>query len=114
MHTMATALYYVFSKPYVKKYPPLAVTAWAYLVAALCMGITAVWYNMVYGLNWILPADAYGPLVYWIVICSVCGYNAIAWSMTHLPATQVSSNLTTLSQEAASSSRLPHSYACSL
>eukprot|EP00210_Caulerpa_lentillifera_P008599 g8203.t1 len=89
LNTVAMALYYVFAKPVLGNYPPMAVAAWAYMIAATIMGITAVFYNQVYQLDWYLPQDAYGPLFYWIFICSVCGYYIIAWAMANLPSTQV-------------------------
>lgn len=90
LNTVAMALYYIYAKPMMTQYPPMSVAAWAYVTAAFCMGCTALWYNRYYQHAWYLPQEAYGPLAYWIVICSVCGYTIIAWGMKHLPSTQVS------------------------
>ena len=88
-NTIAMALYYIYAKPILALYPPMAVAAWAYIIAALLMGFTAIWYNQLYQHTWYLPEAAYGPLLYWIVVCSICGYYIIAWAMKHLPSTQV-------------------------
>ena len=36
-----------------------------------------------------LPETLYGPLLYWIVVCSVAGYYFVTWATQHLPASQV-------------------------
>ena len=41
LNTLAMAVYYLCVKQLVQKYPALCVAAWAYIVAALCMGLTA-------------------------------------------------------------------------
>lgn len=89
LNTIAMALYYVFAKPVLGNYPPITVAAWGYMIAASIMGITAVFYNQFFQLEWYLPQDAFGPLMYWILICSVCGYYIIAWAIANLPSTQV-------------------------
>jgi len=89
LNTIAMALYYIYAKPFLTLYSPMSVAAWAYVVAAACMGVTAIWYNQFYEHSWYLPQAAYGPLAFWIVICSICGYTIIAWGMKHLPSTQV-------------------------
>lgn len=86
-NTAAMAVYYVYAKQLVARYPPLLVAAWAYVVAAALMGVAAV---MVVPLpRWPLPAPLLGPLAYWVVICSVLGYYVVAWGMQTLPASQV-------------------------
>ena len=86
-NTAAMAVYYVYAKQLVARYPPVLVAAWAYVVAAALMGVAAV---MVVPLpRWPLPAPLLGPLAYWVVICSVLGYYVVAWGMQTLPASQV-------------------------
>lgn len=87
VNTLAMAVYYVVSKQMVAKYPPICVAAWAYLVAATCMGLTAAVHTD--AADWHFPRSMVVPLLYWIVVCSVAGYYAVTWAMRHLPASQV-------------------------
>lgn len=64
-------------------------TAWAYLPAALLMGGTAA--ASAPASAWRLPAALVGPLAYWVLVCSVAGYAAVAWAAARLPASQVAS-----------------------
>ena len=41
LNTLAMAVYYLCVKQLVQKYPAMCVAAWAYMVAATCMGLTA-------------------------------------------------------------------------
>lgn len=88
-NTIMVAIYYIYAKPILTNYPPMLVTAWAYVSAAFFMGITACLKNYNHRNNWILPANAIGPLLFWIFICSVIGYYVIFWSITILPSSQV-------------------------
>ena len=45
MGLRATSLYVIRSKPLLRRFPALAVTAWSYMVAALFMAVTAVALN---------------------------------------------------------------------
>jgi len=38
---------------------------------------------------WRLPSALAGPLTYWVLVCSVAGYAAVAWAASRLPASQV-------------------------
>lgn len=87
INTLAMAVYYVVSKQMVARYPPICVAAWAYLVAASCMGLTAAVHTD--AADWHFPRSMVVPLLYWIVVCSVGGYYAVTWAMRHLPASQV-------------------------
>ncbi|GMH40336.1 hypothetical protein BSKO_08240 [Bryopsis sp. KO-2023] len=89
LNVVAMSVYYILVKPLLAVYPPMAVAAWAYIVAAAEMGLTAYLSNHTHPEGWYLPAAVMGPLVYWIFVCSVGGYYIIAWSMTHLPSSQV-------------------------
>lgn len=64
----------------------MCIAAWAYITAAIAMGTTAVLFVEPPG--WELPAALMGPLVYWILICSVLGYYIVTWATQHLPASQ--------------------------
>ena len=55
----------------------MCVAAWAYITAATCMGVTAALF--VERSDWELPAALFGPLLYWIFICSVAGYYIVTW-----------------------------------
>ena len=39
--------------------------------------------------DWKLPEALYGPMVYWIFVCSVMGYYVVTFATQHLPASQV-------------------------
>ncbi|CAK0782743.1 hypothetical protein CVIRNUC_005938 [Coccomyxa viridis] len=87
MNTLAMALYYLSAKQLVMRYPAMCVAAWAYITAALSMGITALLF--VERSGWEVPRQLLGPLVYWIFVCSVLGYYVVTWATQHLPASQV-------------------------
>ncbi len=86
-NTLAMAIYFITAKQLVLKYPPMCVAAWAYIIAAVCMGIAAVAY--VDQKDWSLPSIMLGPLAYWVVVCSVIGYYVVTWATQYLPASQV-------------------------
>lgn len=86
-NTAAMAVYYVYAKQLVSRYPPVAVAAWAYAVAAALMACAAV--TVAPLSRWPLPSALIGPLLYWVLICSVFGYFVVAWGMQTLPASQV-------------------------
>ena len=73
----------------------MCVAAWAYITAAVCMGITAGLF--VDRREWHLPSSLMGPLLYWIVICSVLGYYIVTFATQHLPASQVCTTSSTTS-----------------
>eukprot|EP00891_Asterochloris_glomerata_P006068 jgi/Astpho2/6068/fgenesh1_pg.00084_%23_57_t len=83
----SNSVYYLAAKQLVLRYTPMCVAAWAYIVAAACMGLTAG--VAVERSRWELPETLYGPLLYWIVVCSVAGYYFVTWATQHLPASQV-------------------------
>jgi drug/metabolite transporter (DMT)-like permease len=87
INTFAMAVYYIVSKQMVQRYPAICVAAWAYLVAATCMGLAAAAFTT--PADWHFPRAMVGPLIYWIIVCSVAGYYAVTWAMRHLPASQV-------------------------
>lgn len=87
-NTLAMAIYFITAKQLVLKYPPMCVAAWAYIIAAVCMGVAAV--ASVDQQDWHLPSIMLGPLAYWVVVCSVIGYYVVTWATQYLPASQVS------------------------
>lgn len=87
VNTVAMAVYYILSKQMVSRYPPICVAAWAYLVAASCMGLAAALFTD--EADWHFPRSMVLPLIYWIFVCSVAGYYLVTWAMRHLPASQV-------------------------
>lgn len=89
LNVFAMSFYYILTKPLLLVYPPIAVAAWAYAIAANCMGITAFLVTQNHPENWNMPDFILGPLLYWIFVCSVGGYYIIALSMKHLPSSQV-------------------------
>lgn len=86
-NTVAMAIYFITAKQLVMKYPPMCVAAWAYIVAAVCMGGAA--FTFVDQQDWQMPRIMLGPLVYWVVVCSVIGYYVVTWASQYLPASQV-------------------------
>lgn len=86
-NTLAMAFYFLSTKLLVAKYPPVCISAWAYVGASVLMGITA---GLVLERNsWSLPPVLVGPLIYWVLIVSVVGYYVVAWGSHYLPASQV-------------------------
>ncbi|RMZ52575.1 hypothetical protein APUTEX25_003718, partial [Auxenochlorella protothecoides] len=86
-NTAAMAVYYVYAKQLVGRYPAISVAAWAYTGAAALMGLAALVSTPAAG--WSLPPALLGPLLYWVLVCSVAGYFVVAWAMQTLPASQV-------------------------
>ena len=87
-NTLAMAIYFITAKQLVSKYPPMCVAAWAYITAAVCMGVAAA--AFVEQKDWQLPSIMLGPLAYWVVVCSVIGYYVVTWATQYLPASQAS------------------------
>jgi len=87
-NTMFISTYYVMQKPLLKKYPPITVTGWAYMVASVSMGFTSLYYidgNSVYA----IPAQVYLPLGYAVFVQTIFGYCCVSWANTHAPASLV-------------------------
>ena len=95
-NTGAMAIYFITAKQLVLKYPPMCVAAWAYITAAVCMGAAA--FIFVDRIDWQLPQIMLGPLVYWVVVCSVIGYYVVTWATQYLPASQVLNKQTGLNK----------------
>jgi len=45
VNCLATSMYVILTKPLVKKYKPVSVTGWNYIIASVCMIITAAIFN---------------------------------------------------------------------
>lgn len=86
-NTAAMSVYFITAKQLVLKYPPMCVAAWAYITAAVCMGASAA--AFVDRNQWQMPSIMFGPLVYWIIVCSIIGYYVVTWATQYLPASQV-------------------------
>lgn len=86
-NTLAMALYFLTAKALVTKYPPACLAAWAYVSGSVAMGATAL-ATTDYS-EWTLAQPLWGPLLYWVVVCSVVGYFVVTWATQHLPASQV-------------------------
>ena len=109
-NTVAMAVYFITAKQLVMKYPPMCVAAWAYIVAAVCMGGAAV--TFVDHQDWQMPRIMLGPLVYWVVVCSVIGYYVVTWATQYLPASQVACSHTCVCPGYPNASPTKSSYSC--
>lgn len=101
VNCLATSLYVIRSKPLLRRFPALAVTAWSYMVAALFMAVTAVALNSSRaaldflckdcgGDAWRVPEAALLALAYWILFQSVGAYALMTWGNVHASASLVS------------------------
>lgn len=64
------AFYYLLAKHLVGKYNPVCIAAWAYIVAASLMGVTAM--VTVQRNEWTVPKAMLGPLLYWCAGSYLC------------------------------------------
>jgi len=87
VNTIAMAMYYVLGKSVVQRHSPATVASWAYVIAATLMGCAAAVF--VDPSDWHLPRSLWGPLAFWIFVCSVGGYLLVTIAIRHLPASQV-------------------------
>ena len=60
-NTLSMAVYYLLAKSLVQRYNPICVAAWAYVVAAICMGTTAA--TIVQPADWNVPGKLRTPLL---------------------------------------------------
>ena len=84
-----TSLYVILSKPALRVYPALFVTAWSYNIASAIMAVTTLLaaqspkiMNLVCPdclSNWEIPSGAYFALVYYIIFNSVVAYAILTW-----------------------------------
>lgn len=87
VNALAMAAYYLLAKKLVTNYSAVHVAAWAYVVAAMLMGMAAMLWTV--PTDWVFPQSMVTPLIYWVFICSVGGYLAVTYAMNYLPASQV-------------------------
>lgn len=98
---LGTSLYVIRSKPLVRRYPSLCVTAWSYLAASVYMLLTAVCFNNwpaaldflcpdCEGRGWHVPNETLPALAYWIVFQSVLAYALMTWANKFASASLVS------------------------
>mmetsp|Transcript_79371 Transcript_79371/g.161453 ORF Transcript_79371/g.161453 Transcript_79371/m.161453 type:complete len:347 (-) Transcript_79371:40-1080(-) len=107
VNCLATALYVIFSKIALQRYPPLTITAWAAMVACVIMAVVATSVNSHCGFvnfvcpedpneamfrchsyrnscaPWAVPDTAILPLAYWIGCTSITGHFLITWANRH-------------------------------
>ncbi|GAB4820825.1 hypothetical protein N2152v2_007871 [Parachlorella kessleri] len=88
LNTACMAVYYILAKQVLRTYPPLLVTTWAYLIGATCVGAVAAVTTS--ATDWVgFPIVLIGPLVYWVLLCSVGAYFLVTWATRHLPPSEV-------------------------
>ena len=98
---MGTSMYVILSKPMVKQYHYVTVTAWAYMFGAGFSVSTAVLVNswkdavdfvapgLPFDNRWDIPSSAYWPLAYWILFNSCAAYLLITFGNKHADASNV-------------------------
>jgi drug/metabolite transporter (DMT)-like permease len=90
LNCLGTALYVIWSRPLLKRYPPMTVTGYSYIVASLMMAVAALVVNDsdtltkfvcpdCTGSSWRVPPGAVLALLYWIVFNSVIAYLMMTW-----------------------------------
>lgn len=86
-NTLSMACYFIAAKGLTRGYPPLCLTAWAYMTAACCL-LAAVLTTCPLQ-DWRLPAPLVGPLLFWILGCSIFAYFTMTAATKYLPASEV-------------------------
>jgi len=88
-NTLAVSVYYILQKPVLKKYPPISVTGWAYMIGSVLMGITSVIATKGEASKYKVVDAVYLPLAYSIFIATVFTYMTLTWANKHAPASVV-------------------------
>eukprot|EP00026_Physarum_polycephalum_P009833 Phypoly_transcript_09970.p1 GENE.Phypoly_transcript_09970~~Phypoly_transcript_09970.p1 ORF type:complete len:386 (-),score=58.41 Phypoly_transcript_09970:190-1347(-) len=88
-NTLAMSVYYVFQKPVLKKYPPISVTGWAYIIGSVLMGVTSLIYVEGKWSEYKVNEKVYFPLGYSIVGATIFTYMTLTWANKHAPASVV-------------------------
>jgi len=88
-NTLVMAIYLILQKEVLKKYPPISVTGWAYMIGAVFMGLTTLYYagEPVYQIN----QKVILPLMYSVLLATTLAYLLITWGNKHAPSTVVAS-----------------------
>ena len=96
-----SSAYVILSKRMLKLYPPLTVTAWSYLMAAVFMFFATIISSMSSsvesflcpecptGTTYFLHPQAYPALVYFVIFSSVISYGIMTWANQHVTGTLV-------------------------
>jgi len=81
-NTLCVSIYYVYCKKVMfKKYPPITITAFSYMVGAVEMGLTSLIFVFQHKTNlYHLTTSSYGPLAYSIVFATVLAYMSMTWA----------------------------------
>jgi len=80
-NTLCVSIFYVYSKSILKRYPPITLTAFAYMIGAVEMGLTSlifVFQHKAYVYH--LTSSSYGPLAYSVVFATVLAYMSMTWA----------------------------------
>jgi len=88
-NTLAMSVYYIFQKPVLKKYPPISVTGWAYIIGSVEMGITALIISHKHVSSYGINHHVVIPLAYSIIFATVLTYMMLTWANKHAPASVV-------------------------
>jgi len=88
-NTFAMSVYYIIQKPVVKKYPPISLTGWAYIVASVAMGFSSLFDTHGVPSAYELDHRVYFPLAYATVFATILAYIAVTFANSHIPASIV-------------------------
>lgn len=88
-NTLAMSVYYIFQKPVLKKYPPISVTGWAYIIGSVLMFITSLIRVRGHWDEYKVNEKVYFPLGYSIVGATIFTYMTLTWANKHAPASVV-------------------------
>ena len=90
INCLCTSLYVILSKPAMRIYPALFVSAWSYNIAAAIMAVAAILASQSVPFMtlvcpdclsyWSIPPGAYFPLAYYILFNSVLAYAVLTWA----------------------------------
>jgi len=98
---LGTAMYVICSKPMMKTYPAMSVTAWSYIMASIMMAVSCLVANNVHqiydfvcsdcpsGSKWSVPKSAIFALTYWILLTSIASYLLMTWGNKYADASLV-------------------------
>jgi drug/metabolite transporter (DMT)-like permease len=88
-NTLAMSVYYIFQKPVLKKYPPISVTGWGYIIGSVMMGVTSLIRTQAHWADYKVNEHVYFPLGYSIVGATIFTYMTLTWANKHAPASVV-------------------------
>jgi len=88
-NTFAMSVYYILQKPVLKKYPPISVTGWAYIIGSVEMGVTSLVYSHGNPADYGIDHHVIIPLVYSILFATIFTYMSLTWANQYAPASVV-------------------------